>query len=69
MDTMKLEWNHTMDDGRVLYNSILASEPNAWMIRDLLEDQGYAVGIESMSRSEIADYTGPHCFVVEQETA
>ncbi len=52
---MKVEWN-TPDKK---YHSALLEDQAAWLLKSSLDDEGYPVGIESMSRwecQEIKDF-------------
>ena len=49
---MKVEWN-TPDKK---YHSSLLEHDAAWLLKSSLEDEGYPVGIESMSQWECEQY-------------
>jgi hypothetical protein len=49
---MKVEWKTS---GKK-YHSALLEEQAAWLLKSGLEDEGYSVGIESMSRWECQQY-------------
>lgn len=49
---MKVEWR----DAKRAYHTALLPEEAAWLLKGSLEDEGYPVGIESMSRWECEQY-------------
>ena len=49
---MKVEWKTS---GKK-YHSALLEDQAAWLLKGSLEDQGYSVGIESMSQWECEQY-------------
>lgn len=49
---MKVEWNTPNGE----YHSTLLEHQAAWLLKSSLEDEGYPVGIESMSPWECQEY-------------
>lgn len=58
---MKVEWKTS---GKK-YHSALLEEQAAWLLKSGLEDEGYSVGIESMSRWECQQYLKQQLDTVE----
>lgn len=49
---MRVEWR----DAKKKYHSTLLEDSAAWLLKSVLEDEGYPVGIESMSGWECQQY-------------